>query len=74
LKLSVVVRNTSVLLYLAHCGPSVSRNLSFNLIILCIFRPVRSVSVILHIIALYISHLAVILLIHFLKITTIRSE
>ena len=45
LKLSVVVRNTSVLLYPAHYGPSVSRNLSFSSVILCILRPVRSVSV-----------------------------
>ena len=43
----------------AHYGPSVSRNLSFSSVILCISRPVCSVSVrfvILHIIALYISH------------------
>jgi len=51
-KLLVVGRHTSVLLYPAHYGSNVSRNLIFNLIILCIFRPVRSVSVILHIIAL----------------------
>ena len=37
MKLSVVVRNTSVLLYPAHYGPHVSRNLSFS--------SVRSVSV-----------------------------
>ena len=37
MKLSVVVRNTSVLLYPAHYGPSLSRNLSFS--------SVRSVSV-----------------------------
>jgi len=37
LKLSAVVRNTSVLLYPAHYVPSVSRNLSFS--------SVRSVSV-----------------------------
>jgi len=57
LKLSVVVRNTSVLLYPAHYGPHVSRNLSFSSVILCILRPVCSVSVrfvILHIIALYV--------------------
>jgi len=65
LKQSVVVRNTSVLLYPAHYGPPVSRNLSFSSVILCISRPVRSVSVrfvILHIIALYISHLLFLLI------------
>jgi len=64
-KLSGVVRNTSVLLYPAHYGPSVSRNLSFSLIILCIFHPVCSAGVrfvILHIIALCISHLLFLLI------------